>query len=106
MFLSFTKNLFLALCRMQNVPYMIVKSKSRLGQLVHLKNATAVALVSVEREDEHKFQAMQDLANTQFNKNKEVLRKWGGGVMGLKTQRALEIRAKVLAAEQAKKAMY
>jgi len=95
-----------ALCRMQNIPYVIVKSKARLGQLVHLKTATAVVLTAVEREHEHKLNSIVDLANTNFNKNKEVLRKWGGGVMGLKTQRALEIRAKVLAAEQAKKAMY
>ncbi len=32
-------------------------------------------------------------------------RKWGGGVMGLKTQRRLEKRAKAIAAEAAKKAM-
>lgn len=95
-----------ALCRMQNIPYVITKAKSRLGQLVHLKTATAVVLTGVEKEHEHKLAALIDIANNNFNKNKDVLRKWGGGVMGLKTQRALEIRAKVLAAEAAKKAMY
>ena len=37
-----------ALCRKMGVPYVIVKSKSRLGTLVHKKTATAVALTEVK----------------------------------------------------------
>ena len=33
-----------------DIPYCIVKSKSRLGALVHKKTATAVALTSVRPE--------------------------------------------------------
>lgn len=39
-----------ALCRKMEVPYCIVKGKSRLGQVVHQKNATAVALTEVRKE--------------------------------------------------------
>ena len=40
------------LCRKQNVPYVIVKSKSRLGKLVHQKTATCLALTEVRKEDQ------------------------------------------------------
>ena len=44
-----------ALCKKFQIPYCIVKSKSRLGALVHQKTATAVALTSVRQEDRHEF---------------------------------------------------
>jgi large subunit ribosomal protein L7Ae len=44
-----------ALCRKMGVPYAIVKGKSRLGQIVHSKTATALALTSVKNEDKHDF---------------------------------------------------
>lgn len=95
-----------ALCRKQGTPYMIVKSKAQLGKLVHMKNATAICLTKVEREHEHKLASLVDLATSKFNDNKAALKTWGGGVMGLKTTRRLEIRAKQLAIDAAKKAMY
>lgn len=39
-----------AVCRKMDIPYCIVKSKSRLGALVHKKTATAIALTSVRAE--------------------------------------------------------
>merc|ERR1712128_289035 len=42
-----------AVCRKMDIPYCIVKSKSRLGALVHQKTATALALTSVRSEDRH-----------------------------------------------------
>ena len=47
---------------------------------------------------------LQDLAMEKYNDNTDLLRKWGGGIMGLKTQAKLDKRAKSLAAEEAKKA--
>ena len=35
-----------------NIPYCFVKGKAALGKLVHQKNATAVALTEVRKEDE------------------------------------------------------
>merc|ERR1740121_2837179 len=40
-----------ALCRKKEVPYCIIKGKSRLGQLVHKKTASCIALTSVRQED-------------------------------------------------------
>lgn len=40
-----------ALCRKMGVPYVIVKSKSRLGTVVHKKTAAVVALTEVKSED-------------------------------------------------------
>merc|ERR1719219_226853 len=41
-----------ALCRKKEVPYCIIKGKGRLGQLVHKKAASCVALTSVNKEDQ------------------------------------------------------
>jgi large subunit ribosomal protein L7Ae len=93
-----------ALCRKMGVPFCIVKNKARLGQLVHKKNAAVVALTSVRKEDESKLQTLADNFTEQFNKG--FSRKWGGGIMGLKTQARLEQRQKALEIELAKKAQY
>jgi large subunit ribosomal protein L7Ae len=98
-----------ALCRKMNVPYVIVNNKGRLGELVYPskgKTATAVALTNVNQEDVAALTRVQETARARFNDNVAVRRKWGGGVMGLKTQAALRIRAEAVKAEEAKKAKY
>ena len=92
-----------ALCRKMDVPFMIVKDKARLGALVHTKTAACVALTSVGAADKGQFQILKDLALEKFNNNADLVRKWGGGIMGLKTKAKLEKRAKALAVEEAKK---
>ena len=93
-----------ALCRKMDVPFLIVKDRARLGTLVHQKTSAVVALTGVNKEDEAQLKIFQDLAFEKFNKNSGLARKWGGGIMGLKTQAKLDKRAKALAAEEAKKA--
>jgi len=95
-----------ALCRKMAVPYVIVKSKSKLGQLVAKKNATCVCLVNVKKGDSHKLDSLADMAKAAYNDNKDALRVWGGGVMGLKTQRRLQKRQKAIDLEMAKKAQF
>ena len=95
-----------ALCRKMDIPYAIVKSKSRLGQLVHKKTAAVVALTHVNKEDKAKFDSLASAFKTKFTDDAASRRKWGGGIMGLKTQKKLELRAKAIAAEAAKKAQY
>lgn len=92
-----------ALCRKMQVPFMIVKDKARLGALVHQKNAAVICLTSVGKEDESQLKLLQDLAKEKFNSNPELIRRWGGGIMGLKTQAKLDKRAKAVAVEEAKK---
>lgn len=94
-----------ALCRKMGVPYVIVNNKGRLGSLVHQKKATAVALTSLKAEDNAALDKIVETANAHFANNVEARRKWGGGIMGLKTQRSIEKREKMVAAEMAKKAM-
>lgn len=90
-----------ALCRKMDVPFAIVKGKSRLGTLVHKKNASVIALTKVEKEDESKLKTLGENFHAQFNDNVE--RKWGGGIMGLKTQAKLLKREKQIEAERIKK---
>jgi len=92
-----------ALCRKMQVPFMIVKDKARLGALVHQKTAAVCCLTNVGKEDASQLRLLQDLAMEKYNDNADLVRKWGGGIMGLKTQAKLDKRAKMVAAEEAKK---
>lgn len=92
-----------ALCRKMQVPFMIVKDKARLGALVHQKVAAVCCLTSVGKDDESQLRLLQDLATEKYNDNADLVRKWGGGIMGLKTQAKLDKRAKAMAAEEVKK---
>merc|ERR1711998_492552 len=85
-----------ALCRKMETPYCIVKCKGRLGTVCGKKNATCLAITSIRNDDRH------DLS--QFNDRGDALRKtWGGGIMGMKSQRMMDKRAKAVAKEEAKK---
>merc|ERR1712083_391910 len=95
-----------AVCRKMDIPYCIVKSKSRLGALVHQKTATALAMVSVRPEDRHEFSQLVTAIRQQFNENgKQIERTWGGGIMGVKSQAAAAKVQRAIAKEAAKKAL-
>jgi large subunit ribosomal protein L7Ae len=89
-----------ALCRKMDVPYAIVKSKSRLGTVVHCKTATALALTEVRPEDKHEFAALVTATRAAFNdKAKETRTTWGGGIMGFKSRQKTAIKERALAKE-------
>lgn len=90
-----------ALCRKMDVPFCIVKGKSRLGVLTGKKNAAVVALTAVNSEDSSKLESLSGAFKTQFNNT--VVRKWGGGIMGLKTNDKMEKRKVLMELEEAKK---
>jgi len=93
-----------ALCRKMDVPYMIVKDKARLGAVVHQKTAAVLALTGVDAgADSAQLKLLCNLANEKYNTDTDAIRKWGGGIMGLKTQAKLDKRAKAKAIEEAKK---
>jgi len=92
-----------ALCRKKDVPYCIVKGKGRLGQLVHKKSASCVALTSVSNEDKKDLDTLANNFKAQFNENAELRRRWGGGIMGIKSQHVMQRREKAIQIEQAKK---
>merc|ERR1719324_62540 len=58
-----------ALCRKKDVPYCIMKGKARLGQLVHKKTASCVALCSVRKEDQSDLDHLANNFKAQFNQN-------------------------------------
>ncbi|KAJ9567535.1 hypothetical protein OSB04_003501 [Centaurea solstitialis] len=86
-----------ALCRKMEIPYCIVKGKSRLGtvradklvmhQIVHQKTAAALCLTTVKNEDKMEFSRILEAIKANFNdKYEEYRKKWGGGIMGSKSQ--------------------
>jgi len=92
-----------ALCRKKEVPYCVIKGKSRLGQLVHKKNASCIALTSVRQEDKAELDKLAGNFMALFNDNSELKRRWGGGHMGLKSTHVTARRERAIQLEQAKK---
>merc|ERR1719384_2152970 len=66
------------LCRKKDVPYCIIKGKEEFDKIV-------------------------DNCKAQFNDNAEVRRRWGGGIMGAKSQMITQRRERAIQIEQAKK---
>ncbi|KAG8906661.1 60S ribosomal protein L8B [Tulasnella sp. 403] len=90
-----------ALCRKMGVPYVIVKSRSRLGTVVHLDTAAVLAVTEVRKEDEKELATLVSAAKANFtDKYEEHRRRWGGGIMGRKTVRKLKAREEAIKAAE------
>jgi large subunit ribosomal protein L7Ae len=95
-----------ALCRKLQIPYVIVKGKSRLGHLVYKKTATALAITETRKEDAPKLEQIIEKARAQFNDADAKTRsKWGGGVMGIKAQHVQRARERAIQKELASKGL-
>lgn len=92
-----------ALCRKKDVAYCIIKGKARLGQLTHTKTAACVCLEAVRKEDRVEFDTMAKNFHAQFNDNVDLRRRWGGGILGFKSNHALVKKERTIQLEQAKK---
>mmetsp|Transcript_6445 Transcript_6445/g.11473 ORF Transcript_6445/g.11473 Transcript_6445/m.11473 type:complete len:269 (-) Transcript_6445:944-1750(-) len=93
-----------ALCHKMDVPYCIVKSKSRLGQVVNKKKATALAFTGVRPEDKHEFAKLIEAVRGNFNDHyNEIRKQWGGGIMGIKSQHRTEKQQKAMEVEEKKR---
>nr|XP_043637243.1 60S ribosomal protein L7a-1-like [Erigeron canadensis] len=93
-----------ALCRKMEIPYCIVKGKSRLGAIVHQKTASALCLTTVKNEDKMEFSRILEAIKANFNdKYEEYRKKWGGGIMGSKSQAKTKAKEKVMAKEAAQR---
>ncbi|KAK4751479.1 hypothetical protein SAY87_004961 [Trapa incisa] len=93
-----------ALCRKMEVPYCIVKGKARLGTIVHKKTASVLCLTTVKNEDKMEFSKILEAIKTNFNdKYDEYRKKWGGGIMGSKSQAKTKAKEKLLAKEAAQR---
>ncbi|QRV78324.1 ribosomal protein L7Ae/L30e/S12e/Gadd45 family [Ceratobasidium sp. AG-Ba] len=84
-----------ALCRKMGVPYVIVKSKARLGTVVHKKTAAVLTLQDVRSEDNKELATLVSAAKANFtDRYEEHRRHWGGGLRGNKSTAKLRKRAK------------
>jgi large subunit ribosomal protein L7Ae len=93
-----------ALCRKMEIPYCIVKGKSRLGAIVHQKTAAALCLTTVKNEDKFDFSKILEAIKANFNdKYDEHRKKWGGGIMGSKSQAKTKAKERLLAKEAAQR---
>merc|ERR550514_2606419 len=92
-----------ALCRKKEVPYCFIKGKSRLGQLVGKKTASCVAVTAVKREDQNELEKLCENFMASFNENTDHRRRWGGGVMGLKSQHVTMKKERAKEIEEQKK---
>lgn len=93
-----------ALCRKMGVPYCIVKSRARLGAVVNKKTVTVAAFSGVRPEDKAEFAKIIESCNSNFtDRYEDIRKKWGGGIMGMKSQHKTEKRRKAIAAEEAKR---
>ncbi|KAK4760262.1 hypothetical protein SAY87_005155 [Trapa incisa] len=93
-----------ALCRKMEIPYCIVKGKARLGTIVHKKTASVLCLTTVKNEDKMEFSKILEAIKANFNdKYDEYRKKWGGGIMGSKSQAKTKAKEKLLAKEAAQR---
>ncbi|KNA12449.1 hypothetical protein SOVF_125580 isoform A [Spinacia oleracea] len=93
-----------ALCKKMEVPYCIVKGKSRLGAIVQKKIASALCLTTVKNEDKMEFSKVLEAIKAKFNdKYDEYRKKWGGGIMGSKSQAKTKAKERLLAKEAAQR---
>ncbi|WFD03242.1 60S ribosomal protein L8 [Malassezia obtusa] len=84
-----------ALCRKMGIPYVIVKSSSRLGAVVHLKRTAVAVIQDVRSEDERELADLVSAAKANYlDKYDEARRHWGGGIRGNKSIEKLRKRAK------------
>ncbi|KAL6056935.1 60S ribosomal protein L8 [Balamuthia mandrillaris] len=84
-----------ALCRKMGVAYCIVKGKARLGQVVHKKTATVLAITTVQKQDVSAFNALKQSIYETYNERYDDLRKqWGGGTLGRKSLAAQKKKGK------------
>jgi large subunit ribosomal protein L7Ae len=84
-----------ALCRRFGVPYVIVKSKARLGQVVGLSTTSAIAVGDVKSEDKRTLAKILDAVTANFtNAFAGDLGKWGGGELSAETIAKLQAQGK------------
>jgi large subunit ribosomal protein L7Ae len=71
------------LCRKKGIPYVIVKGKARLGQVVGKKTASALAFVNVDTKDKTDFANLVQIATDSYlNAYEKTMKTRGGLIMG------------------------
>ncbi|KAF3946231.1 hypothetical protein CMV_027480, partial [Castanea mollissima] len=97
----------MASSRKMEIPYCIVKGKSRLGLIVQKKTASILCLTTVKNEDKLEFSKILEAIKANFNDEyDEYRKKWGGGIMGSKSQAKTKVKERLLAKEAAQRMTY
>jgi len=92
------------LCVKKNIPFAIIRGKSRLGTLVNKKTASCVALCDVRPEDQKKFEEITKDCSEQYNSRFNYLkRKVGPKILGIKTRHKIAKRRRFREAEAKKR---
>jgi len=92
------------LCKKMNVPFAIVKNKANLGVLCNKKSATCVAVTRVKPEDKATFEKLVEAVNENYGQiYATASRKWGGNILGLKSQYKIDSRLAAVEREAAVK---
>jgi len=89
------------LCRKVDIPYVIVKGKAALGNVVRRKTTAAIAITDVDKADKNELANLATIARESFNDNAEHRRQWGGGKLGHKSASKVAEKQKAIAKEQA-----
>jgi large subunit ribosomal protein L7Ae len=75
-----------ALCRKKEVPYCIVKNKSRLGRVCRRKTTSCMAITNVDSNDRSSLNKLVESVKANYNeRGEEIKRHWGGGSLGNKS---------------------
>jgi len=94
-----------SLCKKLEVPYCVVKGKSRLGALVGKKTCTALALVNVKKEDQNELHTLCSAIKGNYNDRFEEFRKqWGTPRVGIKSHHKQTQKLKLTKEAKAKEA--
>jgi len=92
------------LCVKKDIPFAIMRGKSRLGTLVHKKSASCVALCGVNPEDEKQFAAITKDCHTLYNERFNFLKKKvGAKIQGIKTRHKIAKRRRFRESEAKKR---
>jgi large subunit ribosomal protein L7Ae len=89
-----------ALCRKKDIPYLVVRGKARLGQLVGRKTCAVLALTEPKKEDKADLANIVSMARHRYNDNTEHRRQWGGGKLGPKARARILKQKKIIAREE------
>lgn len=83
-----------SLCRQMDVPFCIVKSKSRLGKLVNMKTATCLALTDVRKEDSAALAKVVEMCNNEYRSSNAYYTHKSGIKLGQKSQHKADKKQK------------
>ena len=86
------------------LPNSLVTDIDDSAQIVHKKTASALCLTTVKNKDKMELSKILEAIKANFNdKYEENRKKWGGGIMGSKSQARTKAKERVLAKEAAQR---